>query len=202
MSILARRQVRLAAFAALSTIPGVTLVSPGDWETPAATLPEIKLKCGTDRKQSIARAAPEFTTTITLELLARVEAATDVAAQDAIELLGESIEESIFGNSALVRLCQQFTNVNTTTEISSDGRRHLAGLQMTIDCELFESFEPTEIVKDTLPALTSLEIHLDTANPFDPTATYPNPAFSASVTAAPRTSGPDGRDEAALRIPL
>lgn len=201
-SILSRRQLRLAALSALQTIAGVPVLSPGDWDTPSVNLPEIKLRCGDDRKASVTKTIPEFTTTVTLEISARLEADTAALAQDAIEALGEQVEEAIFGNVALVKLCQQFSTVITKTEVTSDGRKHFGGLQMFLDCEVFEAFDPIEINPSDYGALTSVGIHVDLVNVVDKTATYASPPFPASVTPAPRTSGPDGRDEGALLIPL
>lgn len=197
-TILARRQVRLAALAALQGANlGATIECPGDWTTPPDILPAILLRTPRDRKESIARSQPDFTTTVTLELEARIEASSAVAAQDAIEALGYNIEQALFTSVGLIALLQQVASVDTETEISSDGRRHLGGIRMTIALELFEAFEPAPGI-----ALTSIGIHADMGNPFDPTATYAGSLFPAAVQPAPRTSGPDGRDEGALDISL
>ena len=202
MSVLARRQLRQAALAAIERISGITVESPGDWDTVAAQLPNVKLRCGTERKSSITRTEPEFTTTVALEILARVEANSEGDAQDCIEQLGALIESALLGNVAFVKLCQQFSSVSTQTQISAEGKRHLGGIHMVIECEVFESFDPTEIAPGAYPALQQMNVHLDTAAPFDATGTYASPPYPASVTTAPRTTGPDGRDEAALQIDL
>lgn len=202
MSVLARRQIREAVKAVLTVLTGVTVESPGDWDTPPGKLPNIKLRCGTERKQSVTKSMPEFTTTVTLEVLARVVASTDVDAQDQIEALGQIIEQAILGAPAFIKILQQVSSITTVTEITSEGQRHLAGIQMLIDCEVFESFDPTEINPSAYPALQEMLIHVDTAKPFDATGTYAAPPFPDSVTPAPRTSGPDGRDEGTLQIDL
>lgn len=201
-AVLARRQLREAVKTVVQAITGVTVESPGDWATPPGKLPNIKLRCGIDRKQSVAKTQPEFTTTVTLELLARVGASTASAAQDAIEDLGQKIELAILGAPAFVVLLQQVSSVTTQTEINAEGEQHLAGIQMSIDCEVFEAFDPTEINPADYPALQQLNVHVDTAAPFDATGTYASPAFPDSVTPAPRTSGPDGRDEGTLQLDM
>jgi hypothetical protein len=51
--------------------------------------------------------------------------------------------------------------------------------------------------------LTTLDIHVDTVQPVDRFGTYPAPTAPPYTPApAPRTEGPDGRDEGALTIPL
>lgn len=76
----------------------------------------------------------------------------------------------------------------------------MAELLMHIEVEFYqgpEAFFPIVAVP-----LDSIGLHVDTAQPFDPNGTYANPPFPASVHPAPRTSGPDGRDEGALNINL
>jgi hypothetical protein len=193
-TMLARRQIRIAALAALQgAIPETRIECPGDWTTPTDILPIILLRTPRDRKESITKTQPEFTTTVSLELEARIEANTAEAAQDAIELLGYNIEQALFTNVALISIIQQVASVDTETEITADSRRHLGGIKMTIGFEVFEAFEPTDFI-----ALTGMDIHLDTGVPFDATGTYQSPAFPDAVNPAPRTSGPDGRDEGAL----
>ena len=74
--------------AVLQDLTGVTVDSPGDWDTPATSLPNIKLRALGDVKASNGRAMATFTTMAPLQLVARVRAGTAEAAQDAIEALG------------------------------------------------------------------------------------------------------------------
>jgi hypothetical protein len=202
MTILARRLLRETAKGVIEAITGIIVESPGDWETAPARLPNIKLRAPNDLKRSGARTLPQFTSVVTLELLLTVQGDTAEAAQDEIESLGQQVEACFFSAQPLVQLCQQFPTVTTAIDISSDGKRHAGRATMRIDCEVFEAFDPTEINPADYPALQRLDVHVDTAAPFDATGTYPSPAFPASVTAAPRTSGPDGRDEGTLHIDL
>jgi hypothetical protein len=194
---LARRTLRLSMQAALQAVTGVEVESPGDWETPTDKLPEIKLRVSGERKTSGARSAPTFTTTVGLELLARVSASTGEGAQDAIEALGERIETAVFTSLQLLGWLQQVSAVNSDTTITAAGKTHLAELRMLIDCEVFESFQADP---DDMARMQELLLTVDTAAPFDRNGTYSGPAFPQSVTAAPRASGPDGRAEGGLHI--
>lgn len=201
-AILARRQIRLAVLAAVeSAVTALSLnadiQSPGDVNTPPNKFPAIKVRTTGDQKQPVTRTVPEFTTTVNVEVEAVLEADTAEAAQDAIEQLGYQLETAILTDYTLVGLTQQIISMNTTQEVTSDGRRQLGGFKMVIGFECFEVFEPVF----TQP-LQSVGIHLDTAQPFDGSGTYANPAFPAAVTPAPRAAGPDGRDEGTLDITL
>ena len=211
--MLARRQARLAALDALQSIPGLTVQSPGDWAIPPSALPAALLRVVSERKDSVVKQMPEFTTTVTLEIQLRTQATTAAAAQDAIEALGYAVEQALFTNYALVGMCQQIGSVDTDIEITAEGGQHIAGVTMKVDCEVFEAFDPTAVAPPLTPwpvvppatvPLTSAGIHLDMDAPFDPSGTY-TPSADAppyTPTPAPRTTGPDGRDEAALDIQL
>jgi hypothetical protein len=200
--VLARRQVRVAALAALTAaLTDVTIESPPVTPTAPKQLPYAGVRCGTERKAAEGKRLPKFTTTATLEVVARVSAPTKEAAQDAIEYLGARIEVALFGSAALVALVQQM-NVTTTTEISAEGSTYLGGIEMAVDCELYEVFDPVLLNPDDYPALQGVNLHVDTARPFDANGIYAASPFPDSVTPAPRTSGPDGRDEIAANIDL
>lgn len=203
---LARRQIRLAALAAITGAnlqnagSPVAIDSPGDWTTPPEVLPAILLRAPGERKESKLRGQPEFDTNITIEIEGRVQALTASDAQDAIEDLCLGIEQALLTNYDLISIIQQVAAVETKIEITADGRVHIGGAMMHFVFECFESFDPFEVVAP--PALTTVQIHADLIGTFDPTGTYSNPAFPDSVTPAPRTSGPDGRDEGALDLNL
>lgn len=200
--ILGRRELRLAVQAVLQALPGVTVESPPATATAPKQMPYIGLRCGTERKASVEKQMPEFTTTATLEILARVAATTAPAAQDGIESLVNSIELAVFGAPSVVKLLQQIASVTSTTEISGEGSAYQAETLIAIDCEFFEVFDPTVIAPANYPALEGVDVHLDAVHPADPTGVYTGSPFPASVTPAPRTAGPDGRDEGYLQIDL
>ena len=200
--ILARRQVRQAAQLVLDTLTGVVVLSPGDWETPPKNFPEIKLRCGNDTKTATAKQAPTFTTQVTLEIIARVQAATDVDAQDALEALGQRIEAAVFGCVPLVRIIQQVSSVTTQTQISAEGEQHIGALLMTAQFEVFEAFDPIELDPSLAVTLAQMNVHVDTIRPVDKISTYAIPPFPDSVTPAPRTVGPNGRDEGHIQITI
>lgn len=208
----ARRQLRLAVVGELaSKVTGVTVMSPGIFPTPLEKLPVLLVSVPSEQKQSINKGEPEFNTTCSLVVQGQVTAETPELAQDAIEDLAYRTENAVLNGYWIVLMVQQFSSVSTDVEITGEGKAHLAGFKMTFSAELFESFDPTGTAPDGStwppadPVLTPLEgidVHADMASPFDATGTYPPGEFASSVTPAPRTTGPDGRDEGALQIDL
>jgi hypothetical protein len=202
MSVLVRRQLRLAFMAALQGLAGGNVVSPGDWDVPGAKLPIIKVRTGAETKASQGRFQPEYTSTTAIELQVVVEALTEGASQDALETLVAQIEDAVLGNVALIKLQQQISSVTAVPTFSSQGEKHLAGMLMTFECETFEHFDPVEINPGNYAGLQGLDVVIDGVNVFDATGTYANPPFPGAVHPAPRTSGPDGRAEGGLTIDL
>lgn len=205
MSVPVRSALRKLVVNALnaSTGPGstgVTVVSPGDWNVPGSLLPVIKVRSGQETKTSLARAQPDFTTDSAVELQLAVQAASAEAAQDAMETLLGQVEDAIFCNAALVSAVQQFTRVTSIPTFTAEGDQHIAGLAMTIDMEVVETFDPFAVL-NAVP-LQQVNVTVDSANVFDASGTYANPAFPSSVLPAPRTQGPDGRAEGGLVINL
>lgn len=203
-AMLARRQLRLAALPALQALTGVSVVDcPPVTPTAPKEMPYVGLRCGVERKVgTVTQQLATFNTTVTLEVIGRVAATTKEAAQDAIEVLACQIELAVFGLVPLLTLLQRIAGVTTTTEITAEGSAYQAGVEMSFDCELFELFDPTAINPDAYPALQTLSVHVDAVRPYDANGIYTTPAFPASVVPAPRTSGPDGRDEGLLVIDL
>lgn len=139
----ARRQVRLAVLAALQGAGlGCQIESPGDWTTPPEKLPAILMRATADRKQGAMPGQSEFTTSVTIQIEARIEAGDAGRAQDAIEALSYDIECAVLTNYEVLRIVQQVASVDTTVEISSNGMQHLAGVAMSFAFEVFEFFDP------------------------------------------------------------
>ena len=208
--MLARRQLRLAIVGCLKLICD-TVESPGIWPTSADMLPVLLVNVPSEMKTSVGRNVPEFTTSASVVIQGQVSSITPGGAQDAIEDLAYQVENAVLEDYAVNLMIQQFVSVQTETEITSDGKQHLAGFRMTLAVEMFEAFDPMIapaagsvwpiVATPTVPA-AGVNLHLDAANVFDPTGTYPNPTFPTSVQPAPRTSGPDGRDEGYSQINL
>ena len=213
--MLARRQLRQAVVAAIQVIQAsagiVDIDSPGDWSTAPNRLPAVLVRNGTERKESIQRGMAEFTTTVTVEIEARLNAVSAVAAQDAIEALGYRIENAVLQNYSVIGMVNQVSSIETQTEINADGRQHLAGIMMRLNFEMPEMYDPTAappaltawpVVPAQIVPLTNFTLTGDLLNVFDPSGTYVGSLFPASVLPAPRSSGPDGRMEGGFDIIL
>lgn len=201
----ARRQVRLAVLAALRGANlGCDIQSPGDWETPSDRLPAILVRCTSDRKTGVTAGQITFTTTILLEVQAQLEESSAEAAQDKLEAMSHAIECAVVTNHQLLEIVQKFVTIDSTIEVTAEGRRHLGGVMMSFMLEMFEAFDPV-YQSPQQPVATDLlqvGIHNDMIGSFDKSGTYEPGVFPEAAMPAPRAAGPDGRDEGALNIIL
>jgi hypothetical protein len=210
----AQRLLRLAVVGLLKQkLNGFLVESPGVWPVPQDKLPAVLVRAPNGDKQSINKGLPEFNTTVTVEVLGQVKGDRPDLAQDAVEDLAFQVEQLILQGYWINRVVQQFASVSCDIEVRTDGQVPLAGFKMQIQCETFEAFDATVVIPDgtTWPMpepdtyttdLQGVNLHVDAVQPADPNGAYSNPLFPSSVTPAPRTGGPDGRDEGYLQIDL
>ncbi|MEO1354492.1 MAG: ABC transporter permease [Pseudomonadota bacterium] len=195
-----------------ATSAGQAVYSPFDWPTSPTSYPLILVHARKERKVSLGPNVPEFDVYTRVEILARTKSPAQVGdagsatALAAAELLKAQIETTLINNPLIWQdpaggqRIEQFTSMESDIDTSSEGDMPMAELVMHIEVKFYQGPELFYPIA-TVP-LQTVNAHVDTASPFDPSGTYPNPPFPASVNPAPRTAGPDGRDEGALTITL
>ncbi|MCH7381374.1 hypothetical protein [Acinetobacter higginsii] len=208
-SMLFRRQMRISVLDALKRAKlwigdeQVNIDSPGDWDVQHLNsdsyLPCVLVRTTNEGKASNIKAGlPQFDTGVTIEVLCAVSATTAEKAQDTLENFWFVIENILLCSPSIINQVQNVQSVDTLFKVESSGNNHIAAVSAAFVYEGFEYFEGainTDVLK-------SMGIHIDLANVFDPNGTYPNPPFPDSVAPAPRSHGPDGRDEGYLEIKL
>jgi len=212
-----RTQLRTAAVNALksaATLAGNDVFSPEDWATWSGKYPLVIVRTPLERKTSRGRVgAPQFDSLITVTATGRVERTSEAAAESDLETLSEQIEAALLCNGKFIydNEVQQFAGVETHMTVTSEGKKHLGETVVAFHVEVFQVFEPTiDANGDPFPPTDQLEgidVDADLTGTFDKTGTYTadprfNADFANAATPAPRTTGPDGRPEAAAKIDL
>ena len=194
------------------TLAGNAVYSPYDWPTSPSTYPLILVHARKERNVSLGPNTPEFDVYTTVEIIARVQSPAgivdtgSVAALAAAETLKLQIEVALINNPLIWadpnggQRIEQFTTVDSEINTSSEGSMPMAELAMSIEVKFYQG--PEVFFPIPTNPLQTVNINVDTAEPFDPNGTYANPPFPSAVNPAPRTSGPDGRNEGALTISL
>ena len=196
-----RRDLRELVKTALldaGTDAGRKVYTPRDWPTVTGQYPNILIQTPKETKISKGRFAPAFDTTVHVAITGRVEAGTAEKAEDLADTLADQIELAILTNYDLIKVLQQFSSVETDVLVSAEGEMHIGEVQMMVAIEVFQEFDPIESTLTSDDDLERVDIHIDALAPFDESGTYTGSPFPDSVTDAPRTLGPDGRDEGAL----
>lgn len=228
LQMLFRRQMRIAVLDALKKAnlwlgdSPVSIDSPGNWDlqnlrSEDSALPQILVRTGIEGKASNIRAGlPQFNSSVSIEVMCAVSSTTAEKAQDEIEGLWFLIENILLTDYSIIGSIQNVSSVDSKLEIDSSGNNHIAAISAAFVYEGFEVYDsqsfvnqPTDPQQPQFPVqpeptvnLNAAGVHMDLINIADPTGTYPNPPFPDSVTPAPRTHGPDGRDEGHLEIKL
>lgn len=170
--------------------------------TQALEYPLILIQTGSEDKQGVSpNAKADFNTVSEIAATGRAEGTNDNEVLEKLDVLSIQIEKAILSDLQILKRINMIESVSTDIGLFGDKKMTYGDVQMRF------RFAHTQIAEEFFPepdaqALEGVDIHLDTKNPNDPTGTYPDPAFPESVTDAPRTSGPDGRDEATLKIDL
>lgn len=128
------------------TDAGEQVYSPGDWPSQDGQYPIIKIRIARESRQSLGHGGPaEFITRTTLRFSLEVsapaqenDAGADVA-DAALWRLKRQVERILINNPALWALIQQFVSIDAQPTFNSDAATHLAGFQIDLTLEFFES---------------------------------------------------------------
>lgn len=199
-----------ALTAADATDAADAVASGRDWSFAEDELPAILVQLPREDSRSFGPdGGLKFTTTATVPILAKVagKASPGDGGANAVRLalrrLKRQIKLAVFNSDAILGdngPVQQISGVRSDQKITATGRGQVGEVLLEFDFEFYEN--RASFCPPPEPSVTEVEIHVDLTNVYDLAGTYPNPPFPAAVEPAPRTSGPDGRDEGALLITL
>lgn len=202
-------QLRDLTVAALldATDAGSNVWSVRSWPTKRATYPMIYITTPKEGRESLGDiSAPQFTVTATMRIVARVAVATTAndagtaQAEQALETIKQQIDVAVINNPPIMRRLQQFPFTRCEMGINSDGNVPFGELVLDIGMEFYQG--PEDFYPIPTQPLEELRLTADLTNVVDPSGTYPDPPFPDAVVPAPRTTGPDGRAEGAVDLPL
>jgi hypothetical protein len=188
-----------------NTDAGAMVYAPRDWPTFDNTYPVLFVSDPEEQGDSLGPNAPQFNVVTTLVIEARSQASPvgdDQGAAfvfDQLEGMRDQIKRALINYTPLMKQLQQFSFFRSRITNDASGDQHLGRLVFEIGLEFYQG--PEDFYPYPLNTVDELHLHVDTLNVFDPGGTYPNPPFPDAVTPAPRTTGPDGRDEGYIVVP-
>lgn len=166
-----------------------------DWPVTSKEMPGLLVYGG--KESGVSRGPmgfPAFHTVTFMTIDFRVEGKEGQDADDVGDVLSSlwwQVKAAILSDDAIQRNVEQIAEFRCDEpEFSAGTKRHVGTMRADFAFAYPEDFEP--VITDSLDIVNA---HADMAGTFDPTGIYVDPAFPDAVTPAPRTSGPDGRDE-------
>lgn len=177
-----------------NTLAADRVFAPRDWPVTSKDMPALLVD--DEREESRSRGTvgfPAFHTTAIIAVDGRVEGPDELAVKADLATLRSQIKTAVLTSYDIVRQVEQIAAVRSQVGVSAETKKHVGELRMEFAFTYPEDFEPA--VTDELQGM---DVHVDMLDPFDASGTYPDPPFPDAVPAAPRTSGPDGRDEGRL----
>jgi hypothetical protein len=187
-----------------TTDAGKNVFAPRDWPTWDGSYPVVLVSAPEEDGASLGRNAPQFTVTTTVRIEARRQlpaTASDAAAaslMDGLQAMREQVKQAVINSPDLTKITQQYPFFRSRITTDPSGDEHLGQMVMDLGVEFYQG--PEDFWPIPLADITEMDIHVDSINIMDPGGTYTNPPFPQAVTPAPRTQGPDGRDEGYLVI--
>ena len=140
------RSAAVAALKAAVTVAGNSVYSPDDWPSQKGHYPQIVVRTPHERKENNAgrNGPPSFWSTITLTAVGTVEATSEAAAETALEAFSLQIENALLTNGQFIfaNQVQQFSSVETSMEVHSEGEMHYGETVVAFDIEVPQYFEP------------------------------------------------------------
>jgi hypothetical protein len=188
-----------------TTAAAGNVYSPRDWPTFDGSYPVLFIADTEEQADSLGRNAPQYnvTTTVTIEARVQMEPLNqDIGAGLVYDYLGqmrEQVKKALINYTPLMSKLQQFSFFRSRIVTDPSGDQHLGRMVFEVGLEFYQG--PEDFYDYPFSEVDQLHLHVDSGNVFDPGGTYPNPPFPDAVKPAPRTSGPDGRDEGYIVIP-
>jgi hypothetical protein len=165
----ALRASAVSTLKAANTAAGQSVFSPQDWPTGPGGYPLIIVRTPRERKENAAprNGPPTFFTTVLLAVTGRVEATTEAEAEVALEQLSVQIEQALLTNGQFIfgNEIQQFSSVETSMDVVSEGGLHNGETVVTFAIEVQQTYDPLIDAAGQVigPALTEMDISIEDA---------------------------------------
>lgn len=167
-----------------------------DVELPAILIPGRYI----EERESTGKASPEYDVITTFKVVGRASALAGVddngadLLQNALEILKVQIERRLIGAYPIMLAVSSIMRIESEFQVIADAQKPTGEVRMTFKV-LFREGPEDFAIPDADP-INEISVSTDLLNVFDPLGDYSaGTLFPQSITAPPRTIGPDGRIE-------
>ena len=144
MQPLYRKIVRDAVVAAIldaNTIATVNVTANKPWPTSPKDLPAVLVSSPLERKESMGRVAPSFTTLANITVVARTSGNDPIVVEQDLDTLAAQIHQAVLTSDAVMSIIQQMRAVHTEETVTADQRPYIAESSITFEAEFPEWFQ-------------------------------------------------------------
>ena len=151
-----RTQLRQVTVTALvgQTLAGARVEQGHALPTQGDHLPALIVATPGEKKSSLGRGVPMFTTIVQLVVVGRVASTDRFRVQADLDTLVDQIHAAVMSNYAVLDIVQQFAEVETRTKLDGDNRAFIGECEVLFHAEIFQRYEPP-------PGVPLVEITLD-----------------------------------------
>lgn len=185
------------------TLAGHRIFAPRTWPTWDGEYPVLIVLTPRERKDRQGLGDLLFNVRSTVRVIGRVSVAAAEDEEGAIVALADlvlmqrQIETHVVGDPRVARLAQ-VTAIDVQQGTRSIGKKHIGELIMDLEMSFSQGPEAF-FIPQSVP-LESVRAFIDSGNVVDKEGTYPTPPLPYNVPDAPRTEGPDGRQEGGFEV--
>lgn len=135
--------VVVSTLIAASTAAGSSIYADRDWPLTEPMLPAIRVKAPFDRKDSLVRGVPQFTSVAHVVLRISACGATSQAVVTLLSNICDQVEQALLSaGSPVQQLVQQFVAVETEMRTTSISDKPAGEVDMRIECEYYQEYGP------------------------------------------------------------
>lgn len=141
------RQLVIDALKGFPTLARDRVYSLRDMPTKIKEYPLLNVDTPQERKESLGRNAPQYTTTATVIVTGTVASQNYADTVDQLEALSEQVVRAVVNDPPLYNMIQQITTIDTQLATNSDGADQLGMLMVNFSIEYYEGpedFHPLE----------------------------------------------------------
>ena len=136
------RDTALAALRTASALAGIDVLGSSAVSTSGAGLPVLLVQMPAERKSSLGRGMPMFTTVVQLVVVARVAGSKASQVEADLDRIVDAVQAALLTSHGLLQIVQQFSEVETRFALTGEARALVGEAEVIVHCELFQRYDP------------------------------------------------------------
>ncbi len=136
------RALAVAGLLGARTLAGRRVYSDHAQPMEIEELPALLVATPAERKDTAGLGAPQFSTVMTLAIMARVAGPSEQATEALLDQLIEQVQAAILCTPAVVEPIERFEFVETLSVVSAEGEQMIGEATIMFGCRVYQQYEP------------------------------------------------------------